>query len=152
MSNLSFKKAVYQRCCELVDKKIATVKEAMEAAQSAATSEEKSTAGDKYDTARAMSHLTRDMYAQQLDEALKLKKALSQIDPERKANEIENGSMVVTKTMTYFIAVSLGVIEVNNKKVAAISPVSPLGQKLLQAKAGDEIEFNKAKLLIDLVS
>jgi hypothetical protein len=38
----------------------------MESAQQSANSEEKSSAGDKYETSRAMGHLEKDMHARQL--------------------------------------------------------------------------------------
>ena len=48
-------------------------------AQQAANEEGKSSAGDKYETGRAMMQIERDKAAQQLDEALKLKNIIDHI-------------------------------------------------------------------------
>ena len=151
MDNNELKKIIYLRCCELVDEKIATLNNVIEEAQSSAVSEGKSTAGDKYDTARAMSHITRDMYARQLEESLKLRKILSQIDPNKNSETVQSGSLVTTTSVTYFIAVSLGIIDVDTKKVAVISPVSPLGNQLLDKKPGDNFVFNQQEITIESI-
>ena len=45
----------------MIKQRIAAATLAIENAQSAANAEEKSSAGDKYETSRAMSHLEKDM-------------------------------------------------------------------------------------------
>ena len=44
---------------DLIGQRMTTAKEAMQQAQESANSEEKSSAGDKYETGRAMGHLQR---------------------------------------------------------------------------------------------
>lgn len=54
----------------------------MEGAQEAANSESKSSAGDKYETGRAMAQLERDRHAQLLAEAQKVERELTQLNIE----------------------------------------------------------------------
>ena len=79
MNNSQIKKHLHERCLAIVQQRMCDAKEAMDGAQQSANQEEKSSAGDKYETGRAMAQIARDQAAQQLDEALKLKNALDQI-------------------------------------------------------------------------
>ena len=66
---LALKKEILFRCISLVEKRIEAAIHAMHQAQEAANSEGKSSAGDKYETSRAMGQLDRDMNAKQVAEA-----------------------------------------------------------------------------------
>src|ERR1700761_8776247 len=79
---LAFKQRLKQWGLDLIGQRIATANESMTQAQEAANNEEKSSAGDKYETGRAMGHLQKDMHARQLAEALKEKAALHAIPVE----------------------------------------------------------------------
>ena len=68
----------------------------MNDAQRSANEEGKSSAGDKYETGRAMMQIERDKAANQLEEALKLKRILDQIQPEVQHERILIGSVVIT--------------------------------------------------------
>ena len=74
MKNNSLKEKLLTLCTQYVEEKINICTEAMRNAQDAANEEDKSSAGDKYETGRAMMQIERDNAAVQLDEALKLKK------------------------------------------------------------------------------
>ena len=63
---LRYKKELHQYCVEIIQQRINAAVQAMQNAQEAANSEEKSSAGDKYETGRAMNHLEKDMHARQL--------------------------------------------------------------------------------------
>ena len=120
----------------------------MKAAQDSANAEGKSTAGDKYDTARAMSHRERDMYAKQLAESLHLKKILDGIDISKSSSTIESGSLVETSVGNYFISAGLGQITLEENIVYALSPLSPIGKLLLRKCKGNSVEFNGKEIAI----
>lgn len=149
MDNLELKNKVYQKCCQVVEDKITITKEAVEAAKQAAVEEERSTAGDKYDTARAMSHINQGMFASQLSEVSKLQKVLRQINIHHQYNKVESGALVKTSNGLYFIAVSLGAITIDGQQVMVISPMSPIGQLMLDKQNEDEILFNRLKIMIE---
>jgi transcription elongation GreA/GreB family factor len=115
----------------------------MTSAQEAANSEEKSSAGDKYETGRAMAQIARDQAAQQLDEALKLKAVLEQINPALSSPRIGLGSLVITDNNRFYISISAGELEVDGIKYFAISPQSPVGKLLMSRKENDVILFLK---------
>ena len=62
-----FKNNLKQFCQHTIEQRIAAAKEIIQNVQEAANNEEKSSAGDKYETGRAMGHLQKDMHSRQLN-------------------------------------------------------------------------------------
>lgn len=122
-------------------KRVENARKAMNDAQQAANSEEKSTAGDKYDTSRAMSQNVRDMNAKQLQEALKDLAILQQINPQLNAQVVGVGTVVKTTAGNYFIAISGGPYTVLNETYYSLSTAAPLGQVLVGKRNGDSFLF-----------
>ena len=148
---MKLKSILYDKCLEIVSEKIRMAETSMKAAQDSANAEGKSTAGDKYDTARAMSHIERDMYAKQLAESIHLKKILDGIDLS-KSTTIESGSLVETSLGNYFISVGLGLIKLEQITAFALSPLSPIGELILGKTQGDSVIFNGKQIKILSVS
>lgn len=84
------------------------ISKAIEHAQLAANEETKSSAGDKYETGRAMMQLEIEKQSVQLAEAMKLKHVLSQINPEKTTETIQSGSLVFTDQGNFYISISAG--------------------------------------------
>jgi len=93
---MSVKIKLYERCLAFVEQRIASSQKAIEHAQQAANEETKSSAGDKYETGRAMMQLEIEKQSVQLGEAMKLKQTLTQINPEKTTDSIQSGSLVYT--------------------------------------------------------
>lgn len=138
---MDIKNVLLTKCKETVSTKITIAEKAMNDAQNSANNEDKSTAGDKFDTARAMSHIERDMYAKQFTEAVQQKVYLDSINIKYKSPEIALGSLVFTQVGIYFICVGLGKVVVDKQDYLAISPAAPIGQQLLGKKSGDTFMF-----------
>ncbi|RRB04578.1 3-oxoacyl-ACP synthase [Larkinella rosea] len=136
------KQTLFDRCQQYVEQRIETAKTAMEAAQSAANEESKSSAGDKYETGRAMAQIERDRHAQQLAEAHKLQQELSRIDVGKTYSIVQPGSLVITSQGNYFIAISAGKLTVDQTDYFAVSAASPIAVRLSHAKPNDEVVFN----------
>ncbi|MNY26466.1 hypothetical protein D3C86_1603170 [compost metagenome] len=83
-----------------------------------------------------------DRNTAQLNEALKLKQALSLIDPQQQSTVAQNGSLVITNNGNFYLSISAGAIDIDGTIYFAVSPVSPIGNKLLKLKRGDSIRFN----------
>ncbi|QJW92228.1 3-oxoacyl-ACP synthase [Spirosoma taeanense] len=114
----------------------------MEAAQESANSESKSSAGDKYETGRAMAQLERDRHAQLLAEALKLEQELIRLNTEKTYATVQPGSLVITSRGRFFISISAGKLNIDGSDYFAVSPASPIGVALAGHKAGDTVQFN----------
>lgn len=135
------KTALLKAGYDQVNDRITVIKKALQSVQEAANQETKSSAGDKYETGRAMMHLEKEKLSGQMAEALKMKQALDVINPEKTWERAELGALVQTAQASYFLSVSLGKLEVAGQTVFAISPASPIGRQLLGKKVGDTIQF-----------
>ncbi|HZY39251.1 MAG TPA: 3-oxoacyl-ACP synthase [Mucilaginibacter sp.] len=145
---INLKKELYQKCLDYVQTRIAAAKQAIEDSQAAANDETKSSAGDKYETGREMMQQETDRNMAQLNEANKLKVALSQIKPVGSAETVEAGSLAITDNGSFYLAISAGVLTVNNDKYYAVSPASPIGLKLKGLKPGNKFTLNEKSYLI----
>jgi transcription elongation GreA/GreB family factor len=115
---------------------------AINEAQKASTDDTKSSAGDKYETGREMMQQETDRNVKQLNEANKLKVALNKINPNIVADKAETGSVVITDNGNFYIAVSAGILMVDDRKYFAVSPASPIGIRLLGQKEGAMFKLN----------
>ena len=113
--------------------------------------ETKSTAGDKHETALAMLQIEQANTRTQLQEVLNQQAALEKINPALSANTILNGSLIKTNRGYFFMSVALGKVVVDDITVIALSPQSPLGQKLMGLKAGETVSMNNAAYLIEQI-
>jgi transcription elongation GreA/GreB family factor len=135
------KQKIIERLIQITEERIANAKVAMDAAQESANGEGKSSAGDKYETSRAMGQIDRDMYARQMANALNEKSILDKIDGTVKPISVGLGSLVTTSNGIFMIAVSLGKIEIDKLIIMAVSSNSPIGSILLGKKVGDTFLF-----------
>lgn len=113
------------------------------------SNETKSTAGDKHETALAMLQIEQVNIKGQLQEALAIKRALEKINPGVRASIIVNGSLIKTNRGYLWMSASLGKTEIENINVIALSPQSPLGQKLMGLKTGDSTGINNIEYTIE---
>jgi transcription elongation GreA/GreB family factor len=148
---LNLKQALLTRCLAFIEERIASSKAAIELAQHSANEETKSSAGDKYETGRAMAQLEIEKNSVQLTEALKQKQVLDQLPPETDTTMIRLGSVVLTSSGNYFIAIAAGKIEMSGVVYYAISPASPIGALLMGLKAGASVTFNKKEIMIEKI-
>lgn len=145
------KQQVIAICVQKIQERIATAEDAMKRAQESANGEEKSSAGDKYETSRAMGQLDRDMNARQLAEAKKELAALQKIDADIVHQTVANGSLVITSAQAYFIGVGLGIIHSDGISFIALSPNAPLSKMMIGKKVNDTVQLNSNKILIQQI-
>lgn len=136
------KKELYTLCVNYVKARIETAKQAIDDAQQSASEETKSSAGDKYETGREMMQQETDRNQAQLNEANKLLIALNQINVDGSPVSAAPGSLVITDNGKFYLAISAGALTVNGEGYFAVSPASPIGNKLLGRKTGDEFNLN----------
>ena len=147
-SKLSFKIKLREFCEDIIRHRINASKTMMESAQQSANSEEKSSAGDKYETSRAMGHLEKDMHARQLAENIKELASLQSVNCNMLYDKITIGSFIDAGKISFFIAAGLGKHNVEGRTIYFLSPQSPLAKIMMNKKAGDAFEFNKEKLTV----
>jgi len=138
----NLKSEVYLLCKKKLEERILNFDTAMKTAQEASNSEDKSSAGDKYETSRAMGQLDRDMNAKQLVEAQTELSNFLKISIEIKSDTIIPGSIIETNNGTFFIAAGIGTIELKKTKIVVLSPKSPLAIAMSGKKNNDQFSFN----------
>ncbi len=136
------KSLLYQQCVNLIDKRKQTVDKQILDIEENLRSETKSSAGDKYETGRAMLQLEREKAGRQLAEIENLKEALSRIELDHNSSQIRMGSLVYTSNANYFLSVSLGLIQLEGFSAYAISSQTPIGMLLMGKTVEDTITFN----------
>ena len=146
------KSEVLSAIAVIIDEKVKAAHDAMQAAQESANGEGKSSAGDKYETARAMGQIDRDMFARQYEQALSERKVLDRIVESNKHSNVGLGSLVKTTAGFFFIAVSVGKIVVDGENVMAVSLASPIGQLLKGKKEGESFLFLGKQVLLQEIS
>ncbi|MFY0608171.1 MAG: GreA/GreB family elongation factor [Cyclobacteriaceae bacterium] len=151
MDLLALKKQVLEIGMSLIESKMAGLHAEMKNFQAAANNETKSSAGDKYETGRAMMQLEKDKVASLLGQLDKQKKVLGEINPTQSHETVRLGSIVMTDNGCFYLSVSLGKLSAS-QDVFCISPVSPLGQAMLGKKAESTAEFNGRKYHIQSVA
>jgi hypothetical protein len=132
----------------VIEQRMAAAQLAMNNAQQAANNEEKSSAGDKYETARAMGHLEKEMHARQLAEHVKELGMLHTVDVHVVYTTATTGSLIQCEQQSFFIAAGLGKQTVEGKLIIFLSPHAPLVKLLQGKKAGDHFLFNNNQTLI----
>jgi len=138
----ALKHELYKQCLDYVQERMEAAQLAIADAKEASDDDTKSSAGDKYETGRAMMEQETDRNMAQLTEANKLKVILNKISPDALSNEAETGSVIFTNNGNFYVAVGAGTLTFNNESFFAISLASPLGLKLKGLKAGHEFALN----------
>jgi hypothetical protein len=146
-----FKNRLKQIGIDLIGERIAITKKAIDNAQEAANSEEKSSAGDKYETSRAMSHLEKDMHAGQMAAHVKELALLRNINVDTIYDTCATGAFIQCADASFFIAAGLGKQIIDQKPFFFLSPHAPLAKLLKDKKSGDLFLFNGNDVRIDEV-
>ena len=138
---IAFKKLVKSECIKQINQRISNAKVAISQAQDAANSSDKSTAGDKYETSRAMGQLDSDMNSKQLIEAEQELSFLEKIDVNELSDTIKLGSVFEMSDILFFVAIGLGPIKIDDKRVMVVSSKSPFYENIKTMRAGNVFEF-----------
>lgn len=139
----SLKQQLHQACLSYVDNRIALLESAIKDIQQSANEETKSTAGDKYETARAMAQLEIDKHRSQLDQVVKMKQELLRIQVKENTDQIKSGSLIFTSRGNYYIAINAGQQQVEDETFFTVSTGSPIAQKLIGLKVSDTFTLNQ---------
>jgi hypothetical protein len=146
----TLKQKLYQECLNYVQRSIDAAQQGINEAQQAAKDDTKSSAGDKYETGREMAQQESNRNMAQLHQANKLKVQLNQV-PVMPSNTVDNGSVIITNSGNFYIAISAGTIIADDISYVAISLVSPIGQKMKGLKPGESFSLNGKNYIIKQV-
>lgn len=146
---MKLKQKVYNYYLQVVHDKVAMLKQVLDDLKESGANETKSTAGDKHETALAMLQIEQANKRTQLQEVLNQQAALEKINPEVSADIVLNGSLIKTNRGYFFMSTALGKAVIDDVAVVAVSPVSPLGKKLMGLKTGNVVLMNNIEYHIE---
>ena len=148
---MTFKNKIYGSYLEIIQDKIQLFQNNLNELMYSISNETKSTAGDKHETALAMLQIEQENTNQQLKEALNQKALFGKMDPTFFTSKIINGSLIKTNKGYFFLSIALGKTIVEGIDVIALSPHSPLGQKIMGLKVNDTAEINGVHYIIESI-
>lgn len=139
---MNLKESIHQQFVYNLRLQIETLMQSLNDLHTSAGNETKRTAGDKHETALAMLQIEQEMKRNQLNELNNKKTALQNINPQIAHTQIQKGSLIKTNIGLLYMCVALPQIIINDTKVIAISPQSPLGNQLFFKEKGDFVKIN----------
>lgn len=136
---------------DFVSQQEAEIKKLIADAQDAKNNETKSSAGDKYETAREVMQQEINLNLARLNELGKLKATIEHITPTQTGPVALPGSVVYTNNGNFYIAISAGKIVIDGTSFFGISAASPIGSKLLGHETGYSFDLNGKSFVIEKI-
>lgn len=149
---LKIKPKLYQLCADQIRQRISDAETAIAEARKASENDTKSSAGDKYETGRAMMQQEIDLNSRQLLEARKQQAQLQQINCDSEHTVAQAGSLVETNQGNFYLAVGAGAFFIDQKQYYTISLASPIGLQIRGKCAGASFKLNGKEFKILKVS
>ena len=151
LGSMTLKQKIHHHYVQLVNDKVNRLQNILADLKESGSNETKSTAGDKHETALAMLQIEQANIRGQLQEVLLQKAALEKINPALSADIIVNGSLVKTYQAYLFLSAALGKAQVEGITVIALSPQSPLGQKLIGRTKKETVSINNIRYVVERI-
>ena len=148
---MTFKQKIHHQYSQIVQDKIDAFRDMISALTEDSKNDAKGSAGDKHETALSMMHIEQEKLNHKIQEFLDQKAILDKIDPLAKHNKIALGSLVKANGIYLYVCTALPKITVDDIKIIALSPQSPLGMKLLGQQENYSFEINTTKYTIEVV-
>ena len=145
---MTFKQKIHHHYLQLVQDRIDVFRDMIAALTEDSKNDAKGSAGDKHETALSMMHIEQEKLNHKLKEVLVQKAILEKIDSTTIAKTIIVGSLVKANGIYLYLCAALPKIAIEGTNVIALSPQSPLGNKLMGNKVGFSFEINTTNYII----
>ena len=145
---MTFKQKIHQHYLQLVQDRIDVFRDMIVALTEDSKNDAKGSAGDKHETALSMMHIEQEKLNHKLKEVLAQKAVLDKIDSTTIARTIIVGSLVKANGIYLYLSAALPKIAVDGINIIALSPQSPLGNKLMGNEVGFSFEINGTRYVI----
>ncbi len=149
---MTLKQKIYYHYQQQVQDKIDAFRDMIFALTEDSKNDAKGSAGDKHETALSMMHIEQEKLNRKLAETLEQKAILDKIDATIVSNKVVLGSLVKANGMLLFITTALPKITIDNKTIFALSPQSPLGNKLMGNEVAFSFEINGTRYLVEEIA
>lgn len=131
--------------------RINALKDEIRAVQESANNETKSSAGDKYETGRAMAQLELEKLQSRLSEVQQQLMELRLLASISLMPQVIRGVMVKTNTNLVYISISVGKVDFEGHQVWVVSANAPLGKALLGRRVGDQVLAQGSTYQLELI-
>lgn len=138
----AIKAELLAHCQAYVSKLLMEASDGIHRSREAANQEEKSSAGDKFETQRAMMHLQMESFIERLEVARRLETELMSLKLQSRS-AVELGALIQTDSGIYFIAVSAPSIELGSVAYTCLSREAPLYLAMQGLAEGDWFEWGE---------
>ncbi|MDG5491605.1 hypothetical protein [Psychroserpens sp. SPM9] len=139
----ALKSQLLEVCFSYVNKRIANYKDEIETIKDAIDNNDKSDDdGDDSGNGKLFNDLEKN--AQYLSDAHRMLDTLKGINPNTTHTHVVLGSLVKTNVSNFYLAVSIGKVDIANNSYFVISKSSPIGELLYNKTSGDSITFNQS--------
>lgn len=138
------KNQIHKACLSYVAQNIEMLQDNIRVAQESSQSDTKSSAGDKYETTRAMMQIEIENCSKRLQDAQKQYQILIEMTLHDNPS-VGLGSLVLTNKGSFFVSVGIGQLAIEDKKYFIISPQSPIAELLMRKKLGESFVFREIK-------
>jgi hypothetical protein len=149
---MTFKHKIYNYYKQLVQDRIDVFRDMIAALTEDSKNDAKGSAGDKHETALSMMHLEQEKLNAKLREVVQQKAVLDKINPEIVAKIVALGSLVKANGIYLYLSLALPKINIDGVNVIALSPESPLGNKLMGNAVGYTFEIGTTNYLLEEIS
>ncbi|TYC14086.1 hypothetical protein ES677_05955 [Bizionia gelidisalsuginis] len=143
---MTTKKLLLQACKDNVEKRITDYRNEMALLAEAIENNDKESEDGDGGNGKLLNDLEKN--AGYLNEALKTRDFLAQINPNSTHTTAALGSIVKTESIVFYLSTSVGQIEIENEIYYAISLQSPIGMLLKGKSKTDSFTFNDKKYTV----
>jgi transcription elongation GreA/GreB family factor len=140
--HLQLKSALLQKCSDHVNERMGTIQSALDSVYQSKLEETKSSAGDKFETGRAMMQAEEQKLKTQLHRAKQDLEVLAAVSKRSATDQVGPGNLVTTSQGEYLISIGIGKVVIDGDKYYCVSAQSPIGVVLCGRGLGDMVEFN----------
>ncbi|MEM5564772.1 hypothetical protein WNY78_06635 [Psychroserpens sp. AS72] len=134
------KSQLLEVCFAYVNKRIANYKDEIETIKDSIENNDKGDEEDDSGNGKLYNDLEKN--SQHLSDARKMLDTLNLITSNTIHQNAVLGSLVKTDSSNFYLALSIGKVEIDNETYFIISKSSPIGELLINKTAGDRITFN----------
>jgi hypothetical protein len=148
---IALKQALHAACMQQVESRLHVIEHRLALIEDSRNNETKSSAGDKYETGRAMMQMEEEKSRAQLAEIHLVRQKLSNINSSKLTERIGTGALAITNSGKYYFSAGIGKLKYGQEIYFCVSMDSPIAQALRGQQAGSEITFNGKKIKIEKV-
>jgi hypothetical protein len=142
VKNMNDKTTVIAACIAQVSDKLKALGVEIHSLQESNADNDKSTAGDKYDTERSMVHQEMDKLIKQTEIEGYILNQLEQMNPDKHFSSAASGGLISTNKGNYLLGAACGKVMLDKTLVFGVSMASPLAKAMLGKTKGDVFSLN----------